>query len=473
MTSKTYIFLISLLSILFFSAQNLFAQNQVFIEQAGSAEGAVIDGQTVQKLLDDVIIRTDEMLMEADSAYRFVNDNMIHAFNIQIETDREIIWADTLYYDTITDFSQFRGRVIVQSEKNTVFSQIVDFISILEMVIFRSPVRFEDERGTLIADSGIYYQALDSAVFRGDVQLADSTQYLESDSLFMNRTDDIYELFSRVYADDFEEKVTFSGDYLYADSTGYRLLEDNAWLMEVGESEADTTHILAEKIELQETDTTSTMDAFEDVRIWSNDFAAIADTVNYKDDEDRFILRSSPILWQDNMQLSGPVIEATFEDGNISFLRSFTRPIAVQEDSLTGRLNQMTGDTLHAYFNEGELERLKVFNNSEIIFHLKNDDDEPDGLMELMAVGASTMFFNNGEFEHFKAEQNIDGSHLPEEPENIERRLDNFQWNPDQKPDRPNIREPRLPPITDEQLFEWPERYIRYLNAQQENEEPN
>lgn len=470
MTSKAFIFIISLLGIFFFSAQNSSAQNQVFIERAGSAEGAVIDGQTVQKLLDDVVIRTDDMLMEADSAYRFVNDNMIHAFNIQIETEQEMIWADTLYYDTITDFSQFRGRVIVQSDKNTVFSQLVDYITILEMVIFRSPVRFEDERGTLIAESGIYYQALDSAVFRGDVQLADSTQYLESDSLFMNRTDDVYELFSRVYADDFEEKVTFSGDYLYADSAGYRLLEGNAWLMEVSESDADTTHILSEKIEIQETDTTSSMDVYEDVRIWTNKFSAVADTANYRDDEDKFILRSSPKLWQNNMQLSGPVIEATFEDEEIRFLRSFTRPVAVQEDSLTGRLNQMTGDTLHAYFNAGELERLMVFNNSEIIFHLKNDDDEPDGLMELIAAGASTMFFNNGEFEHFKAEQNIDGSHLPEEPENIDRRLENFQWNPEQKPDRPTIREPRLPPITDEPLFEWPERYIRYLNIQLENE---
>jgi len=466
MKSKILIILLSFFGALSLSVQQSVAQTQVYIEQAGSAEGAVIDGQTVQKLLYDVIIRTDDMLMEADSAYRFIDDNMIQAFNIQIETEGEIIWADTLFYDTITDFSQFRGRVIVQSDKNTVFSEIVDYIAILEMVIFRSPVRFEDERGTLIAESGIYYQAIDSAVFRGDVQLADSTQYLESDSLFMNRSDDLYELFSRVYADDFEEKVTFSGDYLYADSAGYRLLEGNAWLMEVSENEADTTHILAKKIEIQETDTTSSMDAFEDVRIWSNKFSAIADTANYKDNEDKFILRSSPILWQNNMQLSGPIIEATFEDEDIRFLRSFTRPIAVQEDSLTGRLNQMTGDTLHAYFNAGELERLRVFNNSEIIFHLKNDDEEPDGLMELIAEGASTMFFNNGEFEHFKAERNIDGSHLPEEPGNIDRRLENFQWNPEQKPEKPPVREPRLPAITTEPLFEWPERYIRYLQVQ-------
>ncbi len=471
---KTFhIFLPSLLFIivgLMVIPQSSNAQTSVFIDQAGSAEGDVINGEPVRKLLNNVIIRTDDMVMEADSAYQFINQNMIHAFNIQIETDDDMIWADTLYHDTLTDYSQFRGRVVVQSETNTLFSQLVDVFNALDLVFFDSPVRFEDERGTLLAESGIYYQAIDSAIFRGDVQLADSTQYLESDSLFMNRSDDLYELYSRVYADDFEEKVTFTGDYLYADSLGYRLLTGDAWLMEISESEADTTHLLGEKIEIQETDTVSYMDAYENVRIWSTNFAAVADTSNYRDDEDRFYLRSSAILWRDNIQLSGPLIEATFEDDDIEFLRSFTRPIAVQEDSATSRLNQMTGDTLHAYFDDGELQRIVVFDNSEIIFHLKDDDDQPDGLMELVAAGASTLIFVDGEFDNFKAERNVDGSHLPEDPANIDRQLDNFRWDPDLKPERPPIHTPRLPAIPDEPLFEYPPRYQRYLDSLENND---
>jgi len=471
---KTFhIFLPSLLFIivgLMVIPQSSNAQTSVFIDQAGSAEGDVINGEPVRKLLNNVIIRTDDMVMEADSAYQFINQNMIHAFNIQIETDDDMIWADTLYHDTLTDYSQFRGRVVVQSETNTLFSQLVDVFNALDLVFFDSPVRFEDERGTLLAESGIYYQAIDSAIFRGDVQLADSTQYLESDSLFMNRSDDLYELYSRVYADDFEEKVTFTGDYLYADSLGYRLLTGDAWLMEISESEADTTHLLGEKIEIQETDTVSYMDAYENVRIWSTNFAAVADTSNYRDDEDRFYLRSSAILWRDNIQLSGPLIEATFEDDDIEFLRSFTRPIAVQEDSATSRLNQMTGDTLHAYFDDGELQRIVVFDNSEIIFHLKDDDDQPDGLMELVAAGASTLIFVDGEFDNFKAERNVDGSHLPEDPANIDRQLDNFRWDPDLKPERPPIHTPRLPEIPEEPLFEYPPRYQRYLDSLENND---
>ncbi len=441
------------------------AQSRVTIIQADRAERDIVDGQNVRKILGNVILSTENMLMETDSVYQFIDRNLLMAFNSQIETEKEMIWADTLYHNTRTEFSRLRGRVIVQSEQNTVFSDSIDVDQVNDIAYFNVPVRFEDEDGTLIAENGLYYQAVDSAIFRGNVQLADSTQYLEADSLFMNRSKELYELFGQVYADDFEENVRFTGEYLYADSVGYRLLEQNAWMMEVNESGTDTTHLFAEKIELLETDEASFMDAYQQVRIWSPKFAAIADTTHYRDDLEQFILRSSPKLWQKNMQLTGPRIEAYLEDDDINFLRSYLNPIIVQEDSVTTRLNQMTGDTLHAYFDEGTIERIVVFDNSQSIFHNKDENDEPDGLIEMITAGPLTMYFTEGDLDSIVAKQNIEGSFLPEDPANINRTLDNFQWNPDQKPEKPDPREPRLPPIPEERAFEMPPRYLEYIRS--------
>lgn len=447
------------------------AQSRVNILQADRAEGGIFEGQNIRKILGSVILQTDKMLMETDSVYQFVDRNLLMAFNAQIETENEMIWADTLFYNSVTEFSRLRGRVIIQSEQNTVFADSMDVDQQQELVIFNVPVRFEDEQGTLIAESGLYYQAVDSAIFRGNVQLADTTQYLEADSLFMNRSAELYELFGRVYADDYEDNVSFAGEYLYADSLGYRLLQFSAWFMEVNEAQTDTTHLFAEKIEFFETDTTSTMDAYQDVRIWSTKFSAIADTVLYRDEIEQFTLRSNPILWQKNMQLTGPYIEARLADGEIEFLRSFTKPVIVQQDSLTERMHQMTGDTLHAWFDSGEIYQISVFNNTEIIFHQKDENDEPDGLVELISLGPATMDFLDGELDFFKAEQNIDGSYLPEDPSNIERRLDNFRWDPDRKPEKPEPRQPRLPPVPEERPFEMPPRYINYFSAQENGNE--
>lgn len=456
-------YLVSILAILLFSGSSLLAQDRVIINQAEAAVGVTIDGEQVRKILNDVILRTDDMVMSTDSAYQYIDRDLLVTYNTQIETEEEVIWADTIYYDIEREYSRLRGRVIIRSENSLLFSDSMDVDMANDITTFEVPVRFEDDRGTLIAENGIYLQEADSAVFRGNVQLSDSTQYLEADSLFMNRADDLYELFGRVYANDFEDDVRFSGEYLYADSTGYRLLRNSAWLMEVDESKSDTTHLFAEKVELFETDSLSTMDAFGDVRIWSPDFSAVADTLLFNEQEERFILRSDPALWQQSIQLTGPYIEARFENDSLRFMTSYPRPIIVQEDSLTDRLHQMAGDTLNAWFENQELQRVRVFDNAEIIFHQTDENDEPDGLIEMFADGAATMFFENGDFDFFRANNNINGSYLPENPEIIDRQLDNFNWTPGRRPEKPEPRSPRLPPITDTLPFELPPRYLIFL----------
>jgi hypothetical protein len=460
---KSHIFFSIIFLLLTHVSYDVYAQERINILNAQRGEGGFIDGEPVRKLIGNVQLSTDNMEMDADSVYQFENLNMIHAFNIQIETENDIIWADTLFHDTLNEYSRFRGRVVMLSEKNTLFSEALDYDRILDVALFLSPVRFEDESGILIAKDGYYFQNSDAAFFRGDVQLADSTQYLEADSLYMNRESEYYRLFGNVFAEDYEERVTLAGDYLEADSSGYRLLSGRAWMMQVNEAETDTSHLNAGMIHVIETDTSDFINAFQNVKIWSKSFAAIADTSHYRSDIEEFRLISNPVAWQRRIQLTGPYIEAFLEEDEIKFLNSYTRPIAVQQDSLTGRFNQMRGDTLQAFFNNGEIERIEVFDNSEIIFHLKDDDNEPDGLIELIAAGASIIEFYEGELDNFKANRNIDGSHLPEDPENIGRELSGFRWDSEMKPERPEIQQSRLPDISIGRPFELPDRYIRYM----------
>lgn len=442
-----------------------FGQEQIVIESADRAEGGVVGGEPVRKLIGNVRLLSDQLVMEADSAWQFQERELLQAFNVQITAENEIIWADTILHDTAEEISRFRGRVIIHSERNTLFSESVDYDRRLDMARFNSPVRFEDDRGVLFARDGYYLQSTDIAFFRGDVQLADSTQYLEADSLFMSRESDYYRLFDRVYAEDFTERITLAGDYLEADSSGHRMLIGDVWMMQVSDSETDTTHLVSRSLRLLETGEGDFMDAWGDVRIWASSYAARADTVHYRSDLEQFRLLSEPIVWQERIQLTGPYMEVWMEEEQISRLESWTRPIAVMQDSATGRFNQMRGDTLRAFFEEGEIARIVVFDNSELIFHLKNEEDEPDGLIELIAGGAATITFSGGDLDTFHAGRNIQGSHLREDPSTSGRQLSGFRWDPDMRPVRPSIRTRRLPDIPPDRPFILPERYLRYMRS--------
>lgn len=465
--------LASVCCFLLFPEQNAQAQNPVTILEADSIQGGQYQGDRVQKILGNVHLESKDLEMYCDSAYQFVNKSEIRAFgNIQVNTESEKIWADTLIYFTDVDFSQLRGRVIIEADSTTLFGNSVDYRFTTKVAHFIDEIRLEDQRGTLLANSGFYYREADSAEFHGNVQLADSMQYLEGDSLYSNRSKKYYELYGDIFGDDKENDSMIQGRYLEADSTGRRLLKKNAWLKSFetdtsDTTQADTTHIQAKTIlsleQRTKLDTTAIVFGYDSVRIWSPDFSSVSDTSKYTDSTDTFELWSRAKAWHKNVQLAGPYIKAIIKDGDIDSLKSYPRPFSVQKDTSINRLNQITGDTLHADFQDGSLRQIYVYRNSHLLRFTKNEQGEADGAIDLTAPEIR-IFFEQGELTEMKATGAVDGSYLPKSKQTSSRRLEGFQWNPELRPQRPKEKmERRFPPVPEEVFFELPKRYIRHL----------
>ncbi|MAO65885.1 MAG: hypothetical protein CL666_12900 [Balneola sp.] len=446
----------------YFFAIPLQAQNVINIESFSRAQGAIIDGQQIQKLYN-TRLSTGNIEMVADSAWRFIETNEMRAFgNIQIDTPDEIIWADTLYYYTNRDLSLLRGRVVIQQDSTTLFGEKVDYNFFTKEAFFEDGIRLEDAEGTLIAKRGAYFQRQDSAIFRGDVQLSDSSQYAEGDSLFINRESKYLQLYSNLFVADSTNNGILTGDYLEADSSGRRFVDGNAYLRRISADTTDTTHINSRQLLMIDRDSVNYIRGFGDVRVWSVDFSSVSDTLLYDSSTEIFELISNPIAWHKNIQLTGPYISVQMDSNNVEKLRSFHRTIAVQEDSATGRLHQIKGDTLVANFKNGDISRIEIYPNSQVLYHTKNAEDEPDGAVEYTSP-KTTMYFNNGSLMRVVAGKN-EGYFFEEFPGLADRKLDGFAWNPDLRPTRPDTTlTPRFPPVPKERPFSLPRRFVEYL----------
>lgn len=438
------------------------AQNVINIESFSRARGATIDGEQIQKLYE-TRLTTGNIAMVCDSAWRFLNRNEIRAFgNIQIETPDETIWADTLYYYTNEDLSLLRGRVVIFQDSTTLFGNKVDYNFLTKVAHFREGIRLEDEDGTLIAQRGTYFQNQDSAIFRENVQLSDSAQYAEGDSLFINRETKYLQLYSNIFVADSTNNGTLTGDYLEADSAGRRFVNGNAYLRRISSDTTDTTHINSRQLLLLEQDSTSLIRGFGSVRVWAPKFSSVSDTLYYDSSAEIFDLISNPIAWHKNIQLKGPYITVQMDSNEVQQLRSFHKTIAVQEDSATGRLHQIKGDTLIADFTGGDISRIKIYPNSQVLYHTKNSDDEPDGAVEYTSP-QTIMYFSGGELKRVVAGEN-EGYFFEEFAGLANRKLEGFAWNPEQRPQRPDVEaEPRFPPVPKERPFLLPRRFMEYM----------
>lgn len=461
-TSATH----SLLFLLLLSALIPFADVQaqeVNIKYFSRAQGAVKNGEPVQ-ILYKPRLSFGNVEMESDSAWRFLErDEMIAFGNIQITTPTESIWSDTLYYYTNQELSLLRGRVVIVQDSLTLFGEKVDYNFFTKVAHFMDGIRLEDETRVLIAKTGIYYQNQDSAVFRHQVQLADSAQYAESDSLFINRISQSLKMYSNIFAADSTNNSILMGDYLESDSTGRRYVKGNAFLRNISSDTTDTTFINSHELLLLKEDTTSLIYGYGDVEIWNPKFSSLSDSLFYNAETEMFELTSNAVAWHNNIQLTGPFISVQMDSSQIKQLTSFPNPIAVQEDSVSGRLHQIKGDTLTADFEHGEISRILIHPNSHILYHMLNSENEPDGAVEYISP-KTTLYFKSGKLERVIAAENK-GYFLPEYDALPGRRLEGFSWQPALRPEKPpQTLQHRWPEIPQEKSFALPARYIEFLN---------
>ncbi len=441
-----------------FTATNAFSQNVITIERSRIIENINVNGESIRKLYD-ARLSTGNVTLVCDSAWQFIDRNEIRAFgNIQIDTQTEHIWTDTLYYYTDKELSELRGRVIIKQDSTLLFGNKVDYNFLTKEAFFLDNIRLEDTQGTLVAQSGIYYQRQDSAEFRGNVQLTDSAKYAESDSLFLNRKKKLTRLFGDIFVADSINNSILKGNYLEADSSGRRYIDGNAYLRRISEDTTDTTHIFADEILLQEKDSTTFIDAYTQVKVWSEKFSSISDTLLYNSKDELFQLREEPKAWHKQIQLTGPYIFVQLDSSKVKQLTSYYETIAVQEDSTTGRLNQIKGDTLVADFSNGDISQIMVYPNSEILYHTKGSDGKPDGAMENTSP-KTILSFENGALIRAWMGKN-QGLFLPEYTDLVNRRLDGFIWTPELRPVRPVTNSaPKHEPIPIERPFKLPKRF--------------
>lgn len=449
---KTILLLIAYISLCYndSSAQQ---QNIVTILNSDRAVSVQEAEGTIRRLTGNVHLRTRDIEVRSDSAWHYVDKGEIHGFgNLRIVTRNDTIYADLLKHHIRDEISVLNGNVVVISPDAKIYSSSAIYSFITEIALFNDPLWMQDNTGIMQAKSGIYFSQNDSAVFRGKVQLADSLQYIEADSVFASRSSKRYDLFGNVFIDDLENHTKITGNYVYADSTGRRIIDGNALLKRI-RAESDTTWLMAGHIEVNMIDSLHIIDAVGRVRSIQKESAAISDSLHYDEQSGIFRLRSNPLVWYEQIQLSGNRIDIVTQNDTLVSIHAVSNAFSAQLDTLTQRFNQMKGDSLVVHFLDGQVHKTEAIAQSELLLHYVDDNDEPDGAVTIRS-NVILVFFEDGEVANLKALSGIEGETLEETPEIGELRLENFRWNPEVRPMIPDVRlQPRFEPISENPPF--------------------
>ncbi len=219
MKSKSRIFIILVSALLAFSGTG-FAQTKKRVEivHCDSLDYNERIVANAQRLMGNVHIKMEGVLMWCDSLYSYTNNNMVDAFgNVHIiRGDTLDMYADFINYNGDTKFAKARRNVKLIDKKVTLTTDSLDYAMTTDMASYNYSGTVKDSTNVLNSLIGQYFVNESKAYFRTNVDGVTKDYKIKSDTLiYFTNTQKVY-IEGPTYI--FNEKDTLYTEFGWYDS---------------------------------------------------------------------------------------------------------------------------------------------------------------------------------------------------------------------------------------------------------------
>lgn len=325
---------------------------------------------------------------------------------------RTTLLTDTLYYNTVTSVANARG-----------------------------PSTIDDGGCHIYTEMGYVNSKNNNLTLLNRSEMSNNGKKLIGDSIVWNSVDSIGEAFGNVFYSDMLNNNAMTGNYCYYnDRMGYTLGTDSACILDYSQG-ADTMYMHGDSIKMFtyniNTDSAyRTMHAYNHVRMYRRDMQGVCDSLVYLTNDSMMIMYNDPIVWAGSQQLLGEEIQVFMNDSTIDSIYVLRQTLSCERlDSL--HYNQVAGQEMHSYMENGELKMTHVIGNV-IVNYFPLDDDSLMVAMNHIESTEMKMFMGENRRMRKIWMPAATGTFypIPMIPGNV-RFLENFQWFDYVRPQNP------------------------------------
>ena len=447
--------------ILFFSVYT-YAQEKIELKKADKLTGKVIDGYSVREATGNVHFIHNNVNVYCNYAIQYIDLNKV-----------ELTGNVRIYQDTL---SLFTAKAVYFGNE--------------QMAICENGVTLKEPNSSLSANGGIYYFNDGKAIFKKNVRIDNPTYILTSDELtYFRYTEDSYAkgnvrvktdsaLITAEYLDYLKrqgktfayvnaviesdstiiksdtlrnnsfEKTSFASGNVrinnlrnntlifgnYAENyelKNYSFIRGNSRLVKF--EEKDTLYISGNILEAYR-EKPERYNAKENVEILRGKFSGRSGNGVFskttEEGKEWVSMNQKPVVWQDNIQMTGDSIYAFIEDGKLR--KIFAKRLPETENSVTSfliltakdslyqnRNDQISGTDIEIEFAEEKIVKVTVTENSTSLYFLY-EDNEPNGMNFVEGENMLIFFDEEQKVSRIRVEKNPSGKFTPEEKINMQ-----------------------------------------------------
>ncbi|MCU0417041.1 MAG: hypothetical protein MUE33_07635 [Cytophagaceae bacterium] len=498
---KRYTFIHSIFLIFFLSWSSKAQQEPVELVQAKSLEGSQ-GAQKYIKLKNDVVFKQGNMFLYCDSAFQYNATNYIEAFgHVRLtQGDTLSMICNHLQYDGNTKQAIARGNVVLIDKNTTLTSDVLrynrttstvyytkgatikdqenilksvqgvydiqsktfhfsnnvsvdnkkkgftlnadslTYSTLTQLVVFSGKATITTKDGVVNAAQGAYHTVTKVLYLGGRARVASGENWIEADTLHFDDIAQIGKANGRVHIWNMKDSIHIWGDKaLYFGKRGRNEVFGHAYLYQI--ESKDTLFLKADTL-IYINDTTlqvKVLKAYPHVEVYKTLLQAVCDSLVYNFKDSIIGFYKTPILWNEENQLSADTIRVYFLNKKINRMDMFPNSFLVSIDTLNN-FNQVKGKRMTAYFSSGDIHHVIVDGNAESLYHALEGDKKLIGVNKANAA-AIQLYFSDKKLKSITYLKNPEASFIP--PHKIapaDKKLKGFKWEASKRPSRKDFK---------------------------------
>ena len=420
-----------------------------FLEYDGKSKKAFAYG--------NVILLRPDMRLETDTLYldRIKNIAYYNSRGKIIDNDNTLRSNSGTYFIGQKKYI-FKSNVTIDNPDYNVDSEELEYYTESNYTYFNDKTLITGIDYSILCTNGFYDTYSQKGFFRENAVINYDGKIINGDSIYFENEKSYASATYNIKINDTVNNSIITGHYgeIFKEKDS-AVITKNALAVNIIKN--DSLYIHSDTITITGPNEKKILKGYYDVRILKSDVRGLSDSIHFNQETGLIKLlkkpRSSkylksltdeekneinPIIWFGKNQITGDKIflKSNIQTEELDSLIIRGNVFMSQRDSIVDdRFNQIKGENLDGFFNDGKLDNVFIVKNSTLLYFMYSDEGEFIGLNNTLASSILIRFTEN-EISEVSFYRNPDGNVISENKIIMnEMKLPGFIWRESEKPE--------------------------------------
>ena len=427
-------------AVLYQKTNQVKAFGDVFIQQGDSlkmnSNFVEYNGDTKVALAkENVKLRNEKMTLETQELFFDRNTQEAYYLNHgKISDEENVLTSKEGRYFVAPKKSQFSSQVNITNADFQINSLTLDYYHSTGHVYMFGPTTITGKDYIAYGEKGFYDTKTEKGYFMDMARIDYDNKRLTGDSLYFDKFRNFASATNNIIIRDTINHTLVKGHYGEIHKAQDSMFITKKALI-ASLVDKDSVYIHAKRIMVTGKTGARIVRAYTGARIYKTDIQGKCDSIHSSQTTGLTQLIGKPILWSGKSQMTGDHIQllANTQTEKLDSLRVFDNAFLIEKDTLGEGYNQVKGKTLKGKFKENKLNNVNLYQNTEVIYYVYDDQNNPAGINKSKCSQIRVDFATNQQIETVIFYKDVDGGIYPEDKINKEElRFPNFNWRGDE-----------------------------------------